>query len=69
MATSDEDREFCVSIINEMNRVIANYKTSYKQSQAQKEARKKKEEGDTTGGDNQNPEGGEGGDLEFVPLE
>lgn len=69
MATGDEDREFCVSIINEMNRVIANYKTSYKQSQAQKEARKKKEEGDTTGGDNQNPEGGEGGDLEFVPVD
>lgn len=68
MATGDEDREFCVSIINEMNRVIANYKTSYKQSQAQKEARKKKEEGDTTGGDNQNPEGGEG-DLEFVPVD
>ena len=69
MATGDEDREFCVSIINEMNRVIANYKTSYKQSQAQKEARKKKEEGDTTGGSDQNPEGGEGGDLEFVPVE
>lgn len=69
MATGDEDREFCVSIINEMNRVIANYKTSYKQSQAQKEARKKKDEGDTTGGDNQNPEGGEGGDLEFVPVD
>lgn len=69
MATGDEDREFCVSIINEMNRVIANYKTSYKQSLAQKEARKKKEEGDTTGGDNQNPEGGEGGDLEFVPVD
>lgn len=69
MATGDEDREFCVSIINEMNRVIANYKTSYKQSLAQKEARKKKEEGDTTGGSDQNPEGGEGGDLEFVPVE
>ena len=69
MATGDEDREFCVSIINEMNRVIANYKTSYKQSLAQKEARKKKDEGDTTGGDNQNPEGGEGGDLEFVPVD
>lgn len=69
MATGEEDRELCVSIINEMNRVIANYKTSYKQSQAQKEARKKKDEGDTTGGDNQKPEGGEGGDLEFVPVE
>lgn len=69
MATGEEDREFCISIIDEMNRVIANFKTSYKQSQAQKEARKKKEEGDTTGGDNQNPEGGEGGDLEFVPVE
>ena len=69
MATEEGDKEFCVSIINEMNRVIANYKTSYKQSQAQKEARKKKEEGDTTGGDNQNPEGGESGDLEFVPVD
>ncbi|MCI7285097.1 DUF6261 family protein [Parabacteroides sp. AGMB00274] len=69
MATGDEDREFCVSIINEMNRVIANYKTSYKQSLAQKEARKKKEEGDTTGESDQNPEGGEGGDLEFVPVD
>lgn len=69
MATEEGDKEFCVSIINEMNRVIANYKTSYKQSLAQKEARKKKEEGDTTGGDNQNPEGGESGDLEFVPVE
>lgn len=69
MATGEEDRELCVSIINEMNRVIANYKTSYKQSQAQKEARKKKEEGDTTGGDNQNPAGGGGGDLEFVPVD
>lgn len=69
MATEEGDKEFCVSIINEMNRVIANYKTSYKQSQAQKEARKKKEEGDTTGGDNQNPEGGKGGDLEFVPVD
>ena len=69
MAATPEDLEFVVSVINEMNRVIANYKTSYKQSQAQKEARKKKDEGDTTGGDNQNPEGGEGGDLEFVPVE
>ena len=69
MATEEGDKELCVSIINEMNRVIANYKTSYKQSQAQKEARKKKEEGDTTGGDNQNPEGGESGDLEFVPVD
>ena len=79
MATEEGDKELCVSIINEMNRVIANYnemnrvianyKTSYKQSQAQKEARKKKEEGDTTGGDNQNPEGGDGGDLEFVPVD
>ena len=69
MATEEGDKEFCVSIINEMNRVIANYKTSYKQSQAQKEARKKKEEDDTTGGDNQNPEGGESGDLEFVPVD
>lgn len=69
MATEEGDKEFCVSIINEMNRVIANFKTSYKQSQGQKEARKKKEEGDTTGGDNQNPEGGEGGDLEFVPVD
>ena len=68
MATEEGDKELCVSIINEMNRVIANYKTSYKQSQAQKEARKKKEEGDTTGGDNQNPEGEEG-DLEFVPVD
>lgn len=69
MATEEGDKEFCVSIINEMNRVIANYKTSYKQSQAQKEARKKKEEGDTTGESDQNPEGGEGGDLEFVPVD
>lgn len=69
MATEEGDKELCVSIINEMNRVIANYKTSYKQSQAQKEARKKKEEGDITGGDNQNPERGEGGDLEFVPVD
>ena len=69
MATEEGDKELCVSIIDEMNRVIANYKTSYKQSQAQKEARKKKEEGDTTGGDNQNPEGGESGDLEFVPVD
>lgn len=69
MATEEGDKEFCVSIINEMNRVIANYKTSYKQSLAQKEARKKKEEGDTTGESDQNPEGGEGGDLEFVPVD
>lgn len=69
MATEEGDKEFCISIIDEMNRVIANYKTSYKQSQAQKEARKKKDEGDTTGGDNQNPEGGESGDLEFVPVD
>lgn len=69
MATEEGDKELCVSIINEMNRVIANYKTSYKQSQAQKEARKKKEEGDTTGESDQNPEGGEGGDLEFVPVD
>lgn len=69
MATEEGDKEFCVSIINEMNRVIANYKTSYKQSQAQKEARKKKDEGDTTGESDQNPEGGEGGDLEFVPVD
>ena len=69
MATEEGDKELCVSIINEMNRVIANYKTSYKQSLAQKEARKKKEEGDTTGESDQNPEGGEGGDLEFVPVD
>ena len=46
MAATPEDLEFVVSVINEMNRVIANHKTSYTQSQAQKKANKP-EEGET----------------------
>lgn len=69
MATGEEDREFCISIIDEMNRVIANFKTSYKQSQAQKEARKQQTEEGTTEEENKNPEGTDDGNLEFVPAE
>lgn len=69
MATGEEDREFCISIIDEMNRVIANFKTSYKQSQAQKEARKQQAEEGTTEEENKNPEGADDGNLEFVPVE
>lgn len=46
MAATPEDLEFVVSVINEMNRVIANHKTSYTQSQAQKKSNKP-EEGET----------------------
>lgn len=69
MATEEGDKEFCVSIINEMNRVIANFKTSYKQSQAQKEARKQQAEEGTAEEENKNPEGTDDGNLEFVPAE
>lgn len=69
MATGEEDREFCISIIDEMNRVIANFKTSYKQSQAQKEARKQQAEEGTAEEENKNPEGTDDGNLEFVPAE
>lgn len=43
MAATPVDLEFVVSVINEMNRVIANHKTSYNQSQAQKKANKPEE--------------------------
>lgn len=43
MAATPVDLEFVVSVINEMNRVIANHKTSYTQSQAQKKANKPEE--------------------------
>lgn len=44
MAATPVDLEFVVSVINEMNRVIANHKTSYTQSQAQKKANKPAED-------------------------
>ena len=43
MAATPVDLEFVVSVINEMNRVIANHKTSYTQSQAQKKANQPEE--------------------------
>lgn len=46
MAATPEDLEFVVSVINEMNRVISNHKTSYTLSQAQKRSNKP-EEGET----------------------
>lgn len=63
ISASAEDLEFIVSIIGEMNAVIAEYKKSFNQSEAQKKANKEENP------DPEKPEeGGEGG-LEFVPVD
>ncbi len=57
-------------LIDDMNAVTRNFKTVFNQMAAQREANKKPEEGEGSnpeeGG---SPDGGEGGDYEFVPVE